>query len=206
MKNTNITLDNAEPMMVDETTSPEAVLQSAQAMVSEHTEVSGHASEAWYQDPATWVSVAFLLFMILAIKYIFPVVAKGLDGRTNKIRDQLEQASRLRAEAEALLATYKRQQEEKLKEAESIIAAAQRDAAALRVSAAEELNAAIERRSQQAQEKIARAELDAVAHIRTQIIEMATAAARTSIAQQLQGQSEDPAVARALAAITRQIH
>lgn len=206
MKNPDIMIDSAEPAMVDETSSPEAVMESAQAMVAAHTEVAEHAPEAWYQNPESWVAVSFLIFVVFAIKYIFPVLARGLDGRADKIRDQLEQASRLRAEAEALIATYKRQQEEKLQEAESIIAAAKRDAAALRVSAAEELNAAIERRSQQAQEKIARAEIDAVAHIRTQIIEMATTAARTSIAQQLQGQTDDPAIARALAAITRQIH
>ena len=163
-------------------------------------------TEVWYQNPEVWVAIGFTIFVVLAAKYLAPIITKGLDGRADKIRDQLEQASRLRAEAEALLATYKAQQEATLKEAEVIVATAKKDAENLRHRAVEDLKLALDRRAQQAQEKIARAESDAIAEIRTQLIDGATNAARGIIVEQLSSAKEDPAVAQALSAIERQIH
>ena len=163
-------------------------------------------TEVWYQNPEVWVAIGFTIFVVLAAKYLAPIITKGLDGRADKIRDQLEQASRLRAEAEALLATYKAQQEATLKEAEVIVATAKKDAENLRHRAVEDLKLALDRRAQQAQEKIARAESDAIAEIRTQLIDGATNAARGIIVEQLSSAKEDPAVAQALSAIERQLH
>lgn len=157
-------------------------------------------------NATTWIAVSFVIFVALFVKFVLPMINKGLDARADKIRDQLEQASRLRAEAQALLASYQAQQEAMLKEAESIIANAQKDAAVMRDRAAEELKQALARRTQQAQEKIARAETDAVNQIRSRIIETATESARTLIAQQMQGAQEEQAIANALAAIEQQIH
>jgi F-type H+-transporting ATPase subunit b len=180
---------------------------------TEHTETTtevGHASlstsQVLLRDPATWVFVAFIVFMALFVRYLAPMIGKGLDGRADKIRDQLEQASRLRAEAEALLASYKNEQEALLKQAESIIASAKSDAAALRVSAAEELKLALDRRAEQAKDKIARAEAEAVSSIRTRIIETASDKARDMLAQQAMAQSEEQMVAKAIAAIEQQVH
>lgn len=157
-------------------------------------------------EEATWIGVAFVLTLVLIIKYLMPMINKGLDARADKIRDQLEQAKRLRAEAQELLATYQRQQESSLKQAEEILATAKRDAADLRARAAEELKQNLERRTQQAKERIARAESEAVAQIRNEIIESATRMAHEMIAARMSGQSDDPSVARAVAAIERQIH
>lgn len=164
------------------------------------------AVELWYHDPKLWVAIGFTIFALLALKFLLPIINKGLDGRADKIREQLEQATRLRAEAEALLATYKAQQEATLKEAEDIIAAAKRDAKNLREKAAEDLKIALDRRIQQAEEKIARAEIEAVAEIRTQLIDDATKAARESIIEHLSTTKDDPAIAQTLVSIERQIH
>jgi len=76
----------------------------------------------------------------------------------------------------------------------------------MRENAALELKQAIARRNQQAEEKIARAEADAVEKIRTRIIESATNMARDMIAQKAQSQSEEQMVAQAISAIKQQIH
>ncbi|MFZ4541380.1 MAG: hypothetical protein ACOYNL_06160 [Rickettsiales bacterium] len=158
------------------------------------------------QDPVTWIGLSFVIVLVLFVRYLLPMINKGLDARGDKIRDQLEQANRLRAEAEALLATYEAEQETMLKEAESILSAAKSDAADMRARAGDELKQALERRSQQAKEKIARAEAEAVAQIRTRIINEATDAARTMLTEQAKGKSEEQAVARAISAIEQQIH
>lgn len=171
------------------------------------TEVAAdHGEASIWQSPDTWILVSFLIFIALFAKFIAPKLGKGLDSRANTIRDQLEQASRLRAEAEAMLAQYQQEQQALLKEAEKIVEIAKKDAAELRITAAEELKLAVERRSQQAEEKIARAEAEAVAEIRTRIIESATDRARDMLAERVQHQSEEQMVARALDAIKQQIH
>lgn len=171
-----------------------------------HSETGHVEAPSPLANEYVWIGLAFVLTVVGIIKFLMPMINKGLDARSAKIRDQLEQAKRLREEAQQLLAQYQREQEEKLKEAEATIAAAKRDAAELRARAAEDLKQALERRSQQAQEKIARAEAEAVAQIRAQIIDTATEMARGMVADRLKGQSEDQAVARAIAAVERQIH
>ncbi len=157
-------------------------------------------------NPETWLIVAFLLFFALFAKFVLPMILKALDKRSDDIRYQLEQASRLRAQAEALLASYQAERAEKEKEAEAIIDAAKRDAAALRARANADLTQALERRSQQALDKIARAEQEAVGFIRTQMIDVATQAVRTLVTTQLDGNAEDPAIARAISAVEKQLH
>ena len=186
----------------------EAVKHVAETAAPAASEAAHAAAshEGLLQNPVTWIALSFLIFVALFVKFVLPMINKGLDARADKIRDQLEQATRLRAEAQALLATYQAQQQEMLKEAETIVATAQKDAAAMRDRAAEDLKQAIDRRTQQAQEKIARAEVDAINQIRARIIDTATESARTMIAQQMQGAQEEQAIANALAAIEQQIH
>ena len=157
-------------------------------------------------SPDTWIATAFVGCIALALKYAIPALNKALDGRAETIRFQLEQAKRLREDAQALLASYQREREEKLKEAEAIIATAQRDAAAMRARAEEELNASVARRQKQATDKIARAEAEAIATLRTQMVNAATQATRTLVQEQLHAKAEDPAVTRAISSIAQQIH
>ena len=173
---------------------------------AETASTQGFDFVALAHESELWIAVSFLIFVALFARYVAPMILRSLDGRAAKIRDQLEQASRLRAEAEALLHAYQAEREAKEKEAESIILSAQKDAEELRTRAAADLKASIDRRSQQAVEKIARAEQDAMASIRNEMIESATKAVREIIRTQLETGGEDQAVARALQAIEQQIH
>jgi F-type H+-transporting ATPase subunit b len=165
-----------------------------------------HVSEAWYYDTYTWMIASFVIFVALFCKIVLPLILKGLDTRGQAIADQLEQANKLRADAEALLAESKRKQEDAEKEAAALLAQANKDADAMRASAEAELKQAITRRTKQAEDNIKRAESEAVAQIRAQLVDVATEAARQVIVAQLKDQKDDPAVARALAAIERNIH
>ena len=161
---------------------------------------------AWLHNEYTWIGLAFAITVFLFIRYLVPTINKALDARAEKIHDQLEQANRLRAEAQALLASYKAEQEAMLNQAEEIVATAKRDAAAMRTQAAAELKSALDRRTAQAHEKIARAEAEAVASIRTRIVESATESARSILAAQAAGAADEHAITRAISAIEAQIH
>lgn len=167
---------------------------------------SGFNISAILHNPETWLIVAFVTFIAIFAKFVLPLITKGLDKRSDDIRFQLEQASRLRAQAEALLATYEAERTAKLKEAEDILATAKRDAAALRERATADLEQSLERRSQQAVEKIERAEHEAIGFIRTQMVDVATQAVRDIVRTQLDGNTEDQSIARAISAIESQIH
>lgn len=172
--------------------------------VAEHA--VGHAAEPWYFDPTFWVALAFAGFVLVFLRYAWPAIAKLLDARAAKIRDQLEQAAKLKTEAEALLKTYEKQKKAMQKEARSIVEDAKREAENIRIRAAEELQSSLARRREQAEEKVARAQADATTKIRAQLIEIATQAARQVVGLTLKDRKDDPAVARAITAIERQLH
>jgi F-type H+-transporting ATPase subunit b len=175
---------------------------------SAHTEVpaDAHGAEPFHHDPTFWVAMGFIGFVFVFVRYALNPITAMLDARAAKIKDQLEQAARLKEEAEALLKEYDKKKKAAAKEAKAIIDTAKQDAADLRIRAMEELEASLARRTQQAQEKIARAEADATRAIKEQIVMMATDVARDVVSAELDGRKEDPAVARTLEAIHSQLH
>lgn len=138
-----------------------------------------------FHDPAFWVGLAF----VLAVGFIFRPVAKAiattLDDRAAKIRVQIEEARKLREDAQALLAEYQRKQRDAMAEAEKIIANARAEAARLKVDAEKDLEHAIERRKQQALDRIAQTEAQAIAQVRNTAVDVALAAAEKLIKSSL---------------------
>lgn len=197
-----------EPETLHEVTDEVAASEATTQTITEvpHTGAHGAAHEPFHHDPVFWVAVAFIVFMLIAAKYVWPAIAKFLDNRSDAIQGQLEQAARLQDEAEMLLEEYKQKQQEMLAEAETILENAKRDAELIRSKAAEELKANLARRAAQAEESIQRAQVDAVAQLRARLVENATAQAHDVIQAQLKGEKEDPAFARALTAIASNIH
>ncbi len=184
---------------------PNSVHQAIAHPVGEVMEHAAPHIELWYQTPQFFVALAFVGFLLVFMRTAWPAIAGLLDARAAKIKDQLEQAAKLKAEAEAMLKTYEKQKRAMQKEAKTIVEDATREAGVIRARAKEELQLSLERRRQQTQEKIQRAETAATASVRAQIIDIATAAARQVVTAQLQDRKDDPAIARAITAIGQQI-
>ncbi|WP_420403614.1 F0F1 ATP synthase subunit B [Nisaea sp.] len=128
------------------------------------------------QDPTFWVAIAFVIFVVLAIKPVVSKVGGMLDEKSAAIATQLKEAESLREDAQAALANYQRLQRDALKEAEEIVAHAKEEAARIRKDAKEHLAESLKRREEQAAEKIARAEAQALQDVRNQAVELAMAA------------------------------
>ena len=158
---------------------------------------------SWMDNPNNWVAISFVIFVALAVRYALPMIVKGLDGRAAKIKEQLEQATKLREEAEALLESYKQKQKEMLKEAEKTLADAKVEVERMKQRAEVDLKASIDRRSEQANEKIARMEKDAVEQVREHIVDVAISATRLLVGEQLKSTKEDPTISRALEQIQK---
>ncbi|MBV8775565.1 MAG: F0F1 ATP synthase subunit B, partial [Alphaproteobacteria bacterium] len=106
----------------------------------------------------------------------------GLDARAARIQGELEEARRLREEAEALVTQYRAQQQQAAAEAEAIVAHAQEEAERIAAQGARDLDAALLRRQRMAEERIAQAEAKALDEVRSVAIDVAIAAARDVIA------------------------
>ena len=99
-----------------------------------------------FADPEFWVAVAAAIFIAVVWKPARKALIGSLDERAARIRDELDEARRLRDEAEQLLAEYQRKQREAAAEAEAIIAHAREEAERIAAQSARDLEQALARR------------------------------------------------------------
>ncbi|MFA7307728.1 MAG: F0F1 ATP synthase subunit B [Hyphomicrobium sp.] len=150
-------------------------------------------------NPLFWVLVAFLTFVALVIYYQVPaIVGKMLDDRADGIRKELDEARKLREDAQALLADYQRKAREAESEARSIIDQAKREAEALAVDARKALVESVERRSKIAEEKIARAETQALSEVRATAVNTAISAAQELLKTRASGSVGDSLISQSI--------
>lgn len=127
---------------------------------------------------SVWTLVALIIFLGIVVYLKVPgMVGKSLDDRADKIRGELEEARKLREEAQQLLAEYQRKRKEAEKEASDMIAAAKREADIIVADAKQKTEDYVERRTALAEQKIAQAEREAVNEVRSDAVEIAVAAA-----------------------------
>jgi F-type H+-transporting ATPase subunit b len=137
-------------------------------------------------EPEFWVAVGFVIVIGVILYAGAPkMIGKLLDERAAAIKGELDEAARLRAEAEALLADYKRKSANAEAEANAIVTEARADAERIAAEMRAALSAQIERRARQAQDKIAQAEAAAMAEIRGAAADAAVAAAEKLIAARM---------------------
>ena len=153
-----------------------------------------------------WVAIAFVIFVVLAFRPASKALTAALDGRADRIRKELEEATRLREEAERTLADYQRRQRDALQEAEAIIAQARAEAERMRARATAELEQQMARREKQALDKIAQAEATALAEVRDMTVDVAIAATRTILAKDLNGAVAGKLVDDAIGDLASKLH
>jgi F-type H+-transporting ATPase subunit b len=137
-------------------------------------------------EPEFWVAVSFFIFIgVLIYLGIHKKVASALDARALRISEELEEARRIREEADKLLADYRRKLGDVVTEVDNIIALAVKQAETLAVETRQSLKEHVERRIKLAEGKIARAEMEAVRELRNDVVDVAIAAAQNLIAAKL---------------------
>ncbi len=147
-------------------------------------------------DPKFIVALAFIAFLGLLVYLKVPqALARSLDSRADRIRAELEEARKLREEAQALLAEYQRKQHAAEEEAEAIVKQAKEEAQRMTREAREAMANMVARRAKEAEQKIAQAEAQAVADVRNSAAEAAATAAATVIAAKATGDTSDKLIA-----------
>lgn len=142
-----------------------------------------------------YVGIAFAITVILMIWKGSKAIINGLDARAARIAHDLEEAARLREEAQKTLVNYQKKQQDALRQAAAILEQAEAEARRLTQEAEAKTRAALARREIQAKEKIAQAEAAAVTELRAVATDMAIAAAAHLLAEQNKGAKGDALLA-----------
>ena len=140
------------------------------------------------QSAEFWVGVSFVIFCLILLYYKVPaLLARQLDDRADAIRRELDEARRLREEAQSLLADYEKKHRNAAEEAQAIVDLARREAEVMAQEARASLKETLARRTRAAEDKIARAEAQAVDEVRAAAIERAIAAAERILREKAAG-------------------
>jgi F-type H+-transporting ATPase subunit b len=144
-----------------------------------------------------WVAAAFVAFIGVLIYFrVHKLMMGAIDQRRDRIKADLDEARRLREEAETLLAEYQRKKHEADREAEAIIAGAKAEADRLALEAKGKIEDILARRAKMAETKIAQAEAQALADVRAAAAEAAVAAAEKILRETVKGSLADELIAK----------
>jgi len=152
----------------------------------------------FFEKPETWVLIAFIIFVAAVYRPASRMIVGKLDGRTEAIKSELDEAQRLREEAQHTLAEYQRKQRDALAEAEGIVAEAREEARRIEANVQARTEDTHKRREQQALDMIAAAEARAVADVRALAADVAIEATRQILTETVEGQKGDELVNEAI--------
>jgi F-type H+-transporting ATPase subunit b len=159
-----------------------------------------------FHEVEFWIALAFVLSVGILVWKAGPGVVAGLDARAERIRADIEEAQRLRAEAEATLAEYQRKQRDALAEAQEIVARAKEDAERIGREAEAELQAALKRREASTMDKIAQAEAKAIAEVRGIAVEVAVDTTRLLLREKLDENRGSALIDQAIEELPKRLH
>jgi F-type H+-transporting ATPase subunit b len=143
-------------------------------------------------DAEFWVAVAFVAFLGVLVYFgVHEMMVKFIDQRRDRIKAELDEALRLKEEAQALLAQYQRKQRAAEQEAAGIIAGATAEAERMMAEAKSKMEEFIARRGKMAEAKIAQAEAQALADVRAAAAEAAVSAAEKILTHVVKGEVAD---------------
>ena len=160
-----------------------------------------------FEDPETWVAVAFVILMgLFAWLGVHRTMFTALDHRAERIKAELDDARRLKDEAAKVLAEYKARRASAEREAEEIVTNAKAEAERIAADAKTKMEDFVARRTRTAENKIALAEAQAVADVRAAAAEAAVTAATTILSQSVKGQVADDLLAKGIAEVRQKLN
>ncbi|CAK0753919.1 ATP synthase subunit b 3 [Azospirillaceae bacterium] len=146
------------------------------------------------QDATFWVAVAFFVFVAAVFRKAASFLTTSLDARGERIRKELDDAQKLREDAQAVLEQCQKRAAEAENEAAAIIAHAHEGAARIRQRAEAEVKAAVKRCEAQAIDRIAQAEASALAEVRNMAVDIAISASRKLFEERVAAGVPDPLI------------
>ena len=153
-------------------------------------------------EVAAAVAVGLLIFIAIVVMAGVPkLVATSLDAKAAKIQGDLDEAARLRAEAEAMLAQIRQEKAEAEAQAADLLATAEADAKRLEAEAKARIEESTARRQALAERRIAQAEAEATQEVKAAAADLAAKAAQQILAARIAGAKTDPLLDQAIGQI-----
>jgi len=150
-------------------------------------------------EPEFWVAVGFLIFVGILVYIGVPkMLINSLDARGKRVQAELDEARRLKEDAQTLLDEYKAKQREADAEAAAIIEGAKAEAERIAADSKTKVEEFVARRTKMAETKIAQAEAQAVADVRAAAAEAAVTAAEKILAETVKGKVADDLIGRGI--------
>ena len=161
---------------------------------------------ALLHSPEFWVAIGFLILVGAIAKPMSKALTSMLDARSTRIKQTLDEAARLREEAQHLLAEHQRMQRNAMRETEELLAKAKAESERFAAEATVNLKIALQRREEMAHEKIARAESEALQQVREIAVDVAVTAAQKLIAEKLDNDGQNKLVDAAISELPEKLH
>src|SRR6201988_2376934 len=160
-----------------------------------------------FTQPETWVAIAFIILMgVFAWLGVHRTVLTALDHRAQRIKAELDDARRLKAEAAKLLADYQARRASAEREAQEIVTNARAEAERVAAEAKTRMEDFVARRTKTAENKIALAEAQALADVRAAAAEAAVAAASTVLSKSGKGSVADDLLTKGIAEVKAKLN
>jgi F-type H+-transporting ATPase subunit b len=160
-----------------------------------------------FAEPEFWVAVAFVILMIVfAYAGVHRTALSALDHRRDRIKAELDEARRLKEEAAKLLADYKARSASAEREAQDIVAAAKAEAERIAAEAKTKMEDFVARRTKTAESKIALAEAQAIADVRSAAADAAVTAASSILSQSVKGSVADDLLAKGIDEVRQKLN
>ncbi|OYU71105.1 MAG: ATP F0F1 synthase subunit B [Alphaproteobacteria bacterium PA2] len=147
-------------------------------------------------DAEFWVGVGLLIFLgiVIFVAKAPKAIAATLDARTASIQSDLDEAARIRAEAERLLASLQAERAEAERQAKDMLAAAREQVRVFEAEAKAKLEESLARRQLLAERKIANAEAQAQTEVKAAAADLAAQMAEQVLVARLAGSKSDPLI------------
>jgi F-type H+-transporting ATPase subunit b len=160
-----------------------------------------------FEDPETWVAIAFIILMgVFGWLGVHRTVLTALDHRADRIKNELDDARRLKEEAAKVLAEYKAKRATAEREADEIVATAKAEAERIASEAKAKMEDFVARRTKTAESKIALAEAQALADVRAAAADAAVQASSTILSQSVRGSLADDLLAKGIAEVRQKLN
>ena len=150
-------------------------------------------------EPEFWVAVGFVIFLgVLVYVGVPKMLLDALDDRAKRVQAELDEARRLKEEAQKLLAEYKAKQRQADEEAAAIIEGAKAEAGRVAAETKIKMEDFVARRTKMAETKIAQAEAQAIADVRAAAADAAVSAAEKILIESVKGKVADDLITRGI--------
>lgn len=155
------------------------------------------------QDPHFWSAIAFVLFFVIFGKKLWRPLAAMMDNRTAKVQEELQEASRLRREAEEIYTNARKEHEIAKTEAEKMLETSKEVAARIAEKAKKDAEIAAQRHESLIRQRMAASEQEAIAVVRREAADIAVKAAREVIASVMTEEKDKTLIDRAIAEVPK---